>query len=253
MNEVCDDRLQKSMQRSDFTDTIRIGLRENLSSLMNYGFQKFPQEFTLLWERPELKFMLKFHAAAILYQTAQLCKAKKEGIPAYIHMTGNGSKLFQKLQPVERTRLVNGIFSDVFHERVNIQVSYSDNPKFAAAQGCLYGYDNIISTVDDVQRKSFVALGDGEVFTLQENRKLSADAAELKTKVRNNVVKFVDLFYDLHGGEHLSVDKEFVLNHLAQDTDRDPNINLTKDIRNLFFEYINGLMVGISGKLCNMA
>lgn len=253
INALCD-KLKDSMRKSDFTDTIRISNGENLSSLMNYGFQKFPEEFNLIWTNPKLRFMLKFHIAAILYQTAQLCKANKAEIPAYIHMTGNGSKLFRILQDGERRKLVNGVFAAVFDvANVNIQVSDVKNPKFAAAQGCLYGYDSIINTIDDVQRKSFVALGDGKLFTLQDRRKLDADAAELKARVRDNVVKFVDLFYDLHGGEHLSVDKEFVLNHLAQDTDRDPNINLTKDLRNLFFEYINGLMVGISGKLCNMA
>lgn len=252
INMVCD-KLEGSMRRSDFTDTIRIGNSENLSSLMNYGFQKFPADFNLIWINPKLRFMLKFHTAAILYQTAQLCKAKKDEIPAYIHMTGNGSKLFRILQDSERKKLVNGIFSAVFdNPNVNIQISDVSNPKFAAAQGCLYGYDTIMNTVDDVQSKSFVALGDGKLFTLQDNKKLSADAAELKASVRENVVSFVNLFYDLHSGEHLSVNKEFVLNHLTLDTDKDPNINLTEDLRNLFFEYINGLMVGISGQLCNM-
>lgn len=253
INTLCD-KLKDSMKKSVFTDTIRISNGENLSSLMNYGFQKFPADFNLIWTNPKLRFMLKFHAAAILYQTAQLCKANKDEIPAYVHMTGNGSKLFRILHDDERRKLVNGIFAAVFDAAdVNIQVSDVRNPKFAAAQGCLYGYDSIINTVDDVKRKSFVALGDGELFTLQDKRKLDADAAELKARVRENVVKFVDLFYDLHSGEHLSVDKNFVLSHLEQDTDRDPNINLRDDIRNLFFEYINGLMVGISGQLYNMA
>lgn len=251
---VCNS-IQADMNRSDFPGTIRINNGENLPSLMNYGFQKFPNQFNLIWQNPKLRFMLKFHTAAILYQTAQLCKAKSEKIPVLIHLSGNGSKLFKLLSSTERRNLVNGIFAAVFEQdRINIEVADVENPKFAAARGCLYGYNRITNTVNQIEDISFVALGDGEVIYNQNSRKLGAEAQsdQLKASVRDNVLKFIDLFYDIHSGEHLCVAKENVIKHLETDTDLDPNINLNGDLRNLFFEYINGLMVGISRILYNM-
>ena len=64
-----------------------------------------------------------------------------------------------------------------------------------------------------------------------------------------NVVSFIDLFYDLLSGEHHEVTKEDLINYLKMDVDNDPNIALNGTMRNLFFEYINDLMVGISANL----
>lgn len=260
INGVCE-QIKEDMKKTDFPGTIRINNSDSLTSLMNYGFQKFPGQFNLIWNNSKLRFLLKFHCSAILYQTAQLCKSQvPDEVPNYIHLTGNGSKLFRLLSNDEREMLINSIFAAVFNKpeaEINIRVSNIENPKFAAAQGCLEGYSAIfkndaIRTV--IRDKSFIALGDGKVFKSQRSRKImdGEDKTQLKQSVRQNVVDFIKLFYDIYSGEHLDIDQKFILEYLKMDTDRDPNINLSGDFRNLFFEYINGLMMGISGQLYNM-
>ncbi len=264
INTVCQ-QIQEEMTKTDFKDTIRISntdinSSQGLTSLMNYGFQKFPQQFNLIWSNPKLKYLLKFHCAAILYQTAQLCKAlQPDEIPNYIHLTGNGSKLFRLLNEKERKMLVNGVFAAVMgkkQDEVRIQISDVSNPKFAAAQGCLEGYDSIFNRnaqAIDIEEKSYIALGDGNTFKRMSGTIITRNDGigdvEYKKGVRKNVVSFIDLFYDLLSGEHHEVTKEDLINYLKMDVDNDPNIALNGTMRNLFFEYINDLMVGISANL----
>jgi hypothetical protein len=199
-----------------------------------------------------------------LYQTAQLCKAlQPDEIPNYIHLTGNGSKLFRLLNEKERKMLVNGVFAAVMgkkQDEVRIQISDVSNPKFAAAQGCLEGYDSIFNRnaqAIDIEEKSYIALGDGNTFKRMSGTIITRNDgigdAEYKESVRKNVVSFIDLFYDLFSGEHHEVSKEDLIYYLKMDVDNDPNIALNGTMRNLFFEYINDLMVGISAKLYSKA
>lgn len=253
----------KEMSKTEFPGMIRINNTDDLTSLMNYGFQKCPKAFNLLWSNSKLQFMLKFHCAAILYQTAQLCKWNKpDEVPNFIHLTGNGSKLFKLLNREELDKLITGIFAAVFgKEKKDINIEVKDkipNPKFAAARGCLLGYDQISKeNTDDkvVRKRSFIALGDGKVFKDQDGTVMQEgdDPSQLKQDVRKNVVDFINLFYSIHSSEHLDVTKDYVLKYLEMDTDRDTSITLSGDFRNLFFEYINGLMGGISGKLCELS
>jgi hypothetical protein len=250
-------QMQAQMDQTEFSETQRIGIGESLSALMNYGFQKFPNEFAMIWNNAKLHYMLKFHTAAIAYQTAQLCRlVHKEGTPYMIHLTGNGSKLFNLLPRGEREDMFYAIFAKVFDvpvQEINITFSSIANPKFAAAQGSLLGYQEMFVNGMNMQvrNKSYISLGDGKEIRLVSNKAVAQDVkAAMRTSVSDNVKEFIDLFYSLSSDIAYPLDKKVVLDYLKQNTENNPKLVLKDNIRNLFFEYIKDLMIGISSKLC---
>ncbi len=247
-----------SMSQTDFNDCVRINNATDINSFMNYGFQKFSNHFNGLWQRDDLRFLLTFHLGAILYQTVQLSNNFFEGvIPEKIRFTGNGSKLFSLIPEMRRNRLIKCILASILNHNesdITTQQSTVINPKFAAAQGCLQGFDRIfnVTATTDVQNKSFIALGDGKVYKNVFDRRINsqADNDTLKQQVYDNVKSYIDLIYSIYEGENMPVSKDYLLHYLEAETSNDPTITLENGFNNLFFQYIISLMEGISIKLC---
>ena len=53
-----------------------VSMSDDLATIMNYGFVKYPAEFRSIFTNYSAEFMLKLHNSALIYHIAQLCHAK---------------------------------------------------------------------------------------------------------------------------------------------------------------------------------
>ena len=272
--------MKNSQRNSYFGDATRLitGIvndNNGLAALMNYGFQVYEKDFKLLFQYPEIKFMLQFYAAAIVYHTAQLClwysqKQTKEqndkplALPHYIYLTGNGSKLLNLLGSEERNNLIQTIFMKVYGRKElgedELIIKTPVNPKVATARGALKAPEDMFN---NRPAQCVTMLGDDpsvanpfpsvyERGSLNRQYEVSSgyDKEAMLKSVHNNVNKFIDVFYEYLGTEHPFVYKDTVLRQIddvEKDTDSFRIGNYVSD--SFFFLYIARIMEKISQRL----
>lgn len=226
-----------------------------LASIMNYGFQRYPKDFELLFDNEELKFLLKFHAASIVYHTAQLCHwYSKDALPHFIYLTGNGSKLFDLLKD-EKKELFEKIFLAVyekneFDEDNELVIKSPKNPKAASAIGSLKAGDEVFN---QRPKERAVMLGDAETVYAgkggQHEVGKDVDRKHLLELVRANVNDFIDKFYDYLGTDYPIVKKDD-MNIYVSEVEKQDDFKIGTHISDsYFFLYIARVMEKISVRL----
>lgn len=238
-----------------------------LAALMNYGFQMYEKDFKLLFQYPEIKFMLQFYAAAIAYHTAQLChwyskkrseeKNEEIAMPHYIYLTGNGSKLLNLLGKEERDSLFEDIFLQVYGKKdfgdEEFRIKTIKNPKVATARGALKAPKEVFNRRP---AECVVMLGDDHTIHEYGRRNKpfeigqSADREGMLAQVHDNVAKFIDVFYRYLNTDYPEVKKELILNQLKTvEKDHDDFQIENRISDSYFFLYIARIMEKISTRL----
>ena len=265
--------MKNSQKKSYFGDATRLitgVLNDNngLAALMNYGFQMYERDFKLLFQYPEIQFMLQFYAASIVYHTAQLCywysrkHSEDQGdkpltLPHFIFLTGNGSKLFNLLGNEERDSLFETIFLKIYGRdklgEEELIIRTPANPKVATARGALKAPDDVFN-----KRPAECVIMLGDENTVHERGRTNKpfevgsghDKEAMLKAVRANVEKFIDVFYDCLGTEYPLVPKSTVLLQLdavEKETDSFHIGNQVSD--SFFFLYIARIMEKISQRM----
>ena len=264
--------MKKSQSKSYFGDATRLitnAMNNNngLAALMNYGFQMYEKDFKLLFQYPEIKFMLQFYAASIVYHTAQLCYwySKKQAsenqvselpLPHFIYLSGNGSKLMNLLEE-ERDPLFETIFLKVYGRKKlgeeELVIKTPANPKVATARGALKAPDDVFNA-----RPSECVIMLGDETTVHERGRrndpfevgLDQDKSAMLKSVRANVEKFIDIFYEYLSTDYPLVSKEKVLLQIdAVENDRDDFRIGNQVSDSYFFLYIARIMEKISQRM----
>ena len=229
----------------------RIDANAPINTLMNYGFSEEPVMFNALFNNASVQFMLQFHNAAIYYHTAQLCKiSKSDEVPDEIYLTGNGSNLLRCCQDPS---LPKRIFSKVYGQACDrIKITFVQRPKAATTLGALKGNRSNLQFNENSASKQVKMLGDENsiysVNPLQPQINIE-DAKEKMNAVRNNVLNFIDVFYDSYQGTP-NFDKNEVLDCMRY-VDGDQMLSFDPYLANsMFFQYISLLMEQLSIKIC---
>lgn len=272
--------MKNSQKKSYFGDATRVitgafNASNGLAALMNYGFQMHEKDFKLLFQYPEILFMLKFYAASIVYHTAQLChwysknrfeELHKEGdttkkdvlpLPNFIWLSGNGSKLLNLLGTEERDRLFEQIFMKVYGrvslDEGELKIKAPANPKVATARGALNAPDNVFNNRPS---KSVIMLGDEDTVHKcgRNSRNMEVprdrDRAKMLKSVRSNVEKFIDIFYEYLGTEYPRFSKKSVLLQLDAVEKQEDAFRIGEKVTDsFFFLYIARIMEKISQRL----
>lgn len=183
-----------------------VSMSDDLATIMNYGFVKYPAEFRSIFTNYSAEFMLKLHNSALIYHIAQLCHAKSpDAAPRDIYLTGNGSK--QLSMNSGYMQMIRDIFAFVYRDNetasqrcANIGIQFPDRPKAATAEGTLKGLQNQAQTISldgDAMGGSYIAYGDGKhVLDNTAHGALLVQGCEIDN-VKENAKKFVDMFYDI--------------------------------------------------------
>lgn len=237
--------------QSRLKKTSRIDKSAPISVLMNYGFSTNPMEFSAIFANDRPKFLLQFHNAALVYHIAQLCKIKSpEELPAVLYLTGNGSKLFDL--NTEKIQMIKSIFTAVYDSSADeMIIERILEPKAATAFGALKGYErNDLLFNEEASENQVILLGDEKTcYKPKEGVAVISDDIREKYKemVRQNVVKFIDLFYDkIYLAIRPAVTKEEVMAKLNY-IDGDAKLTIGRTIADsLFFQYISLVMEQIS-------
>lgn len=230
----------------------------DINTLMNFGFSQDPVNFNALFNSNHLQFMLQFHNAALIYQTAQLCKIKSpDEMPVAFFLTGNGSKLFFLNKSYKD--LFTSIVSTVYGQNAKFSISTPNDPKAATAFGSLKGSQMTDSSAlkfnEDSTNKQVVMLGDDSSILDMDQNDGSASVMEsqnvLLDKVKANVKKFIDVFYQCFKGQAPVFSKEEMLEMLDFGTDGDSKLNFGAQLSDsMFFQYISLLMEQMSIRIC---
>lgn len=239
-------------QRNGDVATQTIGLTEDMATIMNYGFVKYPREFRQIFNNRSAEFMLKLHNSALLYHIAQLCYTKSpDEAPSDIYLTGNGSK--QLLMNVEYKSLICKIFGYVYGGSVNttdgIGITFPQNPKAATAIGTLKGIQLGIALDSDSVGDSYIPLGDGKSILekTEDGAQLTPDCK--LENIFENAKNFVEMFYnDIYKVPTPSITKEDMI--AAIDSCKNTmtlDSNLIDD--SLFLRLISEVMEKLSDKL----
>lgn len=235
----------------------KIDSNESISTLMNYGLTMASTDFESIFDNDDVQFMLQFHNAALIYHTAQLCyHYSPDEMPYKVYLTGNGSKLFN-LNTKEES-LTKKIFEKVYaNSKIECKISISspDNPKSATAVGSLKGLErNEDMFNDNANANRVVMLGDSNtVFELEPNQgnaPVSGDKKVLKEQVRQNVIAFIDIFYDVLGTHIPCISKEDMKECLSLIKD-DNKLEIGESLSDsVFFRFISLIMEQLSIKIC---
>lgn len=230
-----------------------IDASQSISTLMNYGFSKSRNAFESIFQNEPAKYMLLIHNASIIYHVAQLCKIfSPEEVPAYIYFTGNGSKQF-KLN-LQRDQMVRDVFSSVYGvDASGIRVSESQNPKAATARGALKGLwnrDAELATNAASLTDCVTMLGDSKTIARADvYGNCVVNAPNYAADVKENVVKFFELFYEnvyttVTPVMTLAEVKQFINNVAGDSKLRLPQNGVIND--SYFFQYVALVMQQIS-------
>lgn len=203
--------------------TQTIGLNEDMATIMNYGFAKYPADFGQIFNNLPAEFMLKLHNSLLLYHIAQLSYAMSPNeAPSDIYLTGNGSK--QLKMNVEHSSMIRKIFGHVYSQSPSvdraacgrISIIFPDNPKAATAIGTLKGINLNIALDADSIGGSYVAYGDGRTIlnNTMHGASLTSDCSP--SNVMANATDFVDMFYsEIYTTPMPSVTKQDMLDTLS--------------------------------------
>lgn len=247
-------------QQSALNKTRKIDMDAPVSSLMNYGFSQNPNDFENIFANPVPAFMLQLHNAALFYHIAQVCHAMvKDEMPVNIFLTGNGSKLISMDEnyPVAvkylRKAFQNAYGADEAKAR-KIEVTPYESPKAATVYGALEGNNSEMLSFNDNARESrVVAFGDDKTFEYIDVNEDGIPSTALEGReedVYQNVVKFIDMFYNAYGHKTPPMSKEDMLECLEFIKGDDKN-KVSGDFLSdsLFFQFVSLLMEQVSTRL----
>lgn len=270
--EGCCQEMKNSQRKSYFGDATRLitgalNTQNGLAALMNYGFQMYEKDFKLLFDYPEIKFLLQFYAAAIVYHTAQLCywyskkNQEQEGaeipMPHFVYLTGNGSKLLNLLGAEKRDELFKSIFLKIYGRTSlgdeELVIKTPSNPKVTTARGALKAPEDVFN---HRPAESVILLGDentvhelgawGKRFEIGKD----VDRVAMLGDVRANVKKFIDVFYEYLQTEYPLVEKKTVLLQIDQVEKDKETFRIDKEVSDsYFFLYIARIMEKISARM----
>lgn len=249
-------------QDTNRQNTKKISKDDSISTLMNYGFTKAPDEFRKIFDNQGPKFMLLLHNAALMYHMAQLCYAKSaDEAPVEVFLTGNGSKLFYMNQGYKD--MIRTIFEHVYcaedggtvtkEDIVEMKIRKPNDPKAATVRGALKGYSKgQLATNEDAAAMRIVMLGDkSTVYNLKEDEggaSVSYDG-DYREAVKQNVIDFVEMFYSkIYTVNSPVVSKEQAL-RAVEYVKNNGRLKIAKSALlsdSLFFQYVALLMEKLS-------
>ena len=197
----------------DILDYIYKSTKLNSEDLIGFffGIKEF-SEFLKLDKNFMLLFLL--HNTAVFYHAAQILKANNPNeIPAYIGLSGNGSRLLEipnKNNNLNRAKgmanMVNLIFKFVFEleEIPNIKLQILSNPKQSTAIGGLKGLKQILDNPTGDIDNYYIPLGDKDTiihFNDYETKKKFSyenirNENKVKTKIADNYSGFISYFFE---------------------------------------------------------
>lgn len=169
------------------------------------NFLKLDKDFMLL-------FLL--HNASVFYHTAQILKAQNPNeIPAYIGLSGNGSRLLEipnKNNNLNRVKgmasMVNMIFKFVFglEETPQIKLQILDNPKESTAIGGLKGLKQILNNPTADVSNYYIPLGDQDTIIHSDDYLTKKKFAyqnirndkQIIDKIAENYSGFISYFFE---------------------------------------------------------
>lgn len=229
---------------------ISAGENESISSLMNYGFSKAPDEFTSIFRNADPKFMLLLHNSALIYHIAQLCKAKSEDMPVDIYFTGNGSNQFK--MNADYKDLIKIIFESVYGKNGNINITFKEDPKSATVRGTLKGvYEKKLELDENSKSDSVIMVGDATQVMRRENWGGTECGNDVLDSVHENILAFVDMFYEkIYTIPQKRVSKEVFI-EVVEFCRSSVKINNGIIYDSLFFVYIKRIMDRLSVLLVN--
>lgn len=240
--------------------TRKIDIDAPVSSVMNYGFTQNPEDFEGIFANPVPKFMLQLHNAALFYHTAQVCQSiVPDEMPVNIYLTGNGSNLIKMtsnfnsaLKYIRKSFEI--AYNDSDDKNKSIEITQYPNPKAATVYGALKGDQlGTLSFNTDARNSRVVAFGDDKTFVRIPVEDDGIPASTLKGKeeqVYNNVLKFIDMFYNTYGNATPIMSKDDMvkcLDFIKGNSKNKVHGDFVSD--SLFFQYISLLMEDVSRKL----
>lgn len=244
-------------QQSALNKTRKIDMDAPVSSLMNYGFSQNPRDFENIFANPVPAFMLQLHNAALFYHIAQVCHAMvEEEMPVNIFLTGNGSKLISMDDNYPTAvKYLRKAFQNAYgkdeREAQRIEVSPYENPKAATVYGALEGnIQEVLSFNDNARERRMVAFGDDKTFLFIDISDDGIPTESLKgheDDVYQNVVKFINMFYEAYGHRTPPMSKADMLECLEFIKNDDKN-RVCGDFLSdsLFFQFVSLLMEQVS-------
>lgn len=196
--------MQGKTRRNGGIETKTISLNDDMATIMNYGFAKYPYQFCEIFKNKPAEFMLKLHNAALMYHIAQLCYAKSpDEAPCDIYLTGNGSKQLQMNGDYQS--MIRKVFAYIYsktdgmaHACGGINIQFPANPKAATAKGTLKGINTGIALDQAAISDNYVAFGDG--VNILPNLNMFGSQLTPNCNVNNvfaNVRDFVNMFYSV--------------------------------------------------------
>lgn len=197
-------------QKSINDRTKKISMDDPISTIMNYGFTKDPDNFQRIFDNAGPKFMLLLHTSAIIYHMAQLCKIKSpREAPVEVFLTGNGSKLFEMIGYKGTIKKIfkyvyssgNKNTSNVIDAIDDMKIKKPDNPKAATVRGALKGFcKNQLATNENSSEKQTIMLGDDKttyIYKEEDGAAIVDFNGNYLDAVTQNVYNFVEMFYEI--------------------------------------------------------
>lgn len=253
--------------------TKKISKDDPISTIMNYGFTKDPENFKKIFDNAGPRFMLLMHNAAIIYHMAQLCKIESpKAAPVQVFLTGNGSKLFEMNSRYKS--MIKDIFKYVYKpgctqgdtsgevdeviKRLldgieDLKIRKPDNPKAATVHGALKGFcKRQLATNEDSSDKRIVMLGDDKtVYNVREDEggAIVNYSGDYRKAVKENVINFVKMFYDIIYPTTSPVCRMDEVLKAVDFVENDGHLKIGNDMKlsdSLFFQYIALLMQKLS-------
>lgn len=151
---------------------------------------------------PKFKSLVLVYSASIFWHIAKLCKSQNIDIPRNILCSGNGSKIFNILDPSPKSEslksLIGEVFSVVYGNADSASIDYhsEESPKLITAKGGLFSDNNDVN----LEEKKIILLGDDESTILTDDTTQSYGESvigkeeELGNKVAREVNKFINDF-----------------------------------------------------------
>jgi hypothetical protein len=161
--------------------------------ILKTGFSDFVKD------NNELKLVVLFYYASIIYYVAKLLKADKKNIPFTISFSGNGSKVFTLLNNETGIKeFTECIFEQIYAKQEKIELQFDRNPKQISCIGVLNlsndQIDNLQIKTRDIYR---YLLGDKEQ-TLVSSHSLDTVNESLIDSIVANVNAFIEFFFSLN-------------------------------------------------------
>jgi len=189
-----EDNLKDSIDLIDYFFSLEKSTSTRGVSIISFG--------KLISGDPKFKSLVLVYTASIFWHIAKLCRLQNIDIPKNILCSGNGSKIFNILDPSPKSEslktLISQVFNIVYGNSDFNQIDYhsEENPKIITAKGGLFS-DNVDLNLEE---KKIILLGDNEstILTVDKTQSYKESVIgkekELGNKVAQEVNKFINDF-----------------------------------------------------------